>query len=129
MMCHTVSDASVLLSIIAISHNQRELLKRCIDSILAQSIPFEYEVLISDDASSDGSYELAQEYAERYPLIHAFSCNTDDFDPSNKSFRSGINRCNALKHAKGKYVAHIDCDDFLLSYSRIYEKEWKYSYK
>ena len=123
MMCHTVSDASVLLSIIAISHNQRELLKRCIDSILAQSIPFEYEVLISDDASSDGSYELAQEYAERYPLIHAFSCNTDDFDPSNKSFRSGINRCNALKHAKGKYVAHIDCDDFLLSYSRIYEKQ------
>ena len=45
----------MLLSIVVISHNQREQLKRCIDSILAQKIPFEYEVLISDDASNDGS--------------------------------------------------------------------------
>ena len=118
-----VSDNSVLLSIIVISHNQRELLKRCIDSILAQSIPFEYEVLVSDDASSDGSYELAQEYAEQYPMIQAFSCNSDDFNPSNKSFRSGINRCNALKHAKGKYLAHIDADDFLINDSHIYQKQ------
>lgn len=113
----------VLLSIIVISHNQREQLKRCVDSILAQLIPFEYEVLISDDASNDGSYELAKEYERRYPVIHAFTVNTDDFNPSNKSFRSGINRCNALKHAKGKYVAHIDGDDFLLANSRIYEKQ------
>ena len=80
-------------------------------------------MLISDDASSDGSYELAKQYAEQYQTIHAHLCNTDDYDPSNKSFRSGINRCNALKHAKGKYVAHIDGDDFLLSHSQIYQKQ------
>ncbi len=122
-MSQMVLDDSVLLSIIVISHNQREQLKRCVDSILSQSIPFEYEVLVSDDASSDGSYELAQEYAEQYPMIHAFSCNTNDFNPSNRSFRSGINRCNALKHAKGKYLAHIDGDDFLLGQSYIYQKQ------
>ncbi len=111
------------LSIIVITHNQREQLRRCIDSVLAQQIPFEYEVLISDDASTDGSFELAQEYERLYCQVHAYSCNSDDFNPSNKSFRSGINRCNALKHANGKYIAHIDGDDFLLKNSRIYEKQ------
>lgn len=113
----------VVLSIIVISHNQREPLKRCVDSILAQKIPFDYEVLISDDASTDGSYELAQGYADRYPVIHAYSCDTNTMKPSNKSFRSGMNRCNALQHAQGKYVAHIDGDDFLLADSHIYQKQ------
>lgn len=116
-----VSD--LLLSIIVISHNQRDLLKRCVDSILEQSIPFEYEILISDDASSDGSYEMAEQYAKQYRQIKVYSCNTDDYNPSNKTFRSGINRCNALKHAKGKYLAHIDGDDFLLNQSHIYQQQ------
>ena len=113
----------MLLSIIVISHNQHEQLKRCLDSILAQKIPFEYEILISDDASNDGSYELAKEYELHYPVIHAYMVNTDDYNPSNKSSRSGWNRCNALKYARGKYIAHIDGDDFLLPESRIYEKQ------
>lgn len=113
----------MLLSIIVISHNQREQLKRCVDSVLAQQILFDYEVLISDDASNDGSYELAQEYAERYSMVHAYSCDTNTMNPSNKSSRSGYNRCNALQHAKGKYVAHIDGDDFLIKDSQIYQKQ------
>lgn len=114
---------NITLSICVISHNQRNALKRCVDSIIAQNIPFEYEVLISDDASSDGSFELARTYAERYPQVHAYVCNTDNYNPSNKSSRSGWNRCNALKHARGKYIAHIDGDDFLLPDSHIYEKQ------
>lgn len=113
----------MLLSIIVISHNQREQLKRCVDSILAQQIPFDYEVLISDDASKDGSFELAREYAERYSMVHAYSCDTNTMNPSNKSSRSGYNRCNALQHARGKYVAHIDGDDFLIKDSQIYQKQ------
>ena len=113
----------MLLSIIVISHNQREQLKRCLDSILAQKIPFEYEVLISDDASSDGTFELACQYQKEYLQIHAYQCNTDDFNPTTKSSRSGWNRCNALQYAQGKYVAHIDGDDFLLTSSNIYQKQ------
>ena len=113
----------MLLSIIVISHNQREQLKRCIDSILAQKIPFDYEVLISDDASSDGSFELACQYQEAFPLIHVYQCNTDDFNPTTKSSRSGWNRCNAVQYATGKYVAFVDGDDFFYPGKEIYKAQ------
>lgn len=113
----------MVLSIIVISHNQREILKRCINSILAQNIPFEHEIIISDDASEDGTWELAQEFETNYPMISAYQCNTNCFNPITSSDRAGWNRCNGYQHATGRYLAHIDGDDFLLLDSHIYEKQ------
>lgn len=113
----------MLLSICVISHNQREALKRCLDSLLAQSMPFDYEILISDDASLDGSYELACQYQNQYPQIHSYQCNTNDFNPTTKSSRSGWNRCNAVQHATGKYVAFVDGDDFFYPGKDIYQSQ------
>ena len=112
-----------ILSIIVISHNQKEELKRCLNSILAQSIPFEYEILISDDSSIDGTWDVAQDYASRYSQIRAYSCNSDDYHPANTSERSGWNRCNAYQHATGKYIAHIDGDDFFFKGKNLYQKQ------
>ena len=113
----------MLLSIIVISHNQRNALKRCLDSLLAQSMPFDYEILVSDDASSDGSYKLACQYQKDFSQIHAYQCNTDDFNPTTKSSRSGWNRCNAVQHATGKYVAFVDGDDFFYPGKDIYKEQ------
>lgn len=113
----------MLLSIIVISHNQKEQLRRCLDSILAQSIPFEHEIIVSDDASNDGTWELAQEYASHYPQIKAYSCNTSDFNPANTSDRCGWNKCNGYRHATGKYIAHVDADDFFLPGKDIYKEQ------
>lgn len=113
----------MLLSIIVISHNQKDQLRRCVDSILQQSIPFQYEIIISDDNSSEGTWELALEYSSIYKEISAYRCNTSDYNPINNSARSGWNRCNGYKHAKGKYIAHIDGDDFYLSETNILSKQ------
>jgi glycosyltransferase involved in cell wall biosynthesis len=86
-------------------------------------LSFEHEIIISDDASTDGTWELAQEYASKVPEISAYQCNTDDYNPSIRSERSGWNRCNAYKHATGKYIAHVDGDDFFLDGSDIYKKQ------
>lgn len=114
---------SPLLSVIIISHDQRSELRRCVDSVLAQDIPFEYEIILSDDRSTDGTFELAQEYAAKYPFITASQCNSDECDPANNSQRSGWNRCNGYKLAKGKYIAHVDADDYFRKGSKVYEKQ------
>ena len=101
-----------LLSIIIISHNQRDELIRCVDSVLAQDIPFEYEIILSDDRSTDGTFGVANEYASKYPFIIATQCNSNECNPINTSERSGWNRCNGYKYAKGKYIVHIDGDDY-----------------
>ena len=113
----------MLLSIIVISHDKRDLLKRCVDSILEQDLPFEHEIIISDDASTDGSWELALNYQSKFSEVKAYQCNTNDYNPANRSERSGWNRCNGYKHAAGKYIAHIDGDDFLIKGCNIYKKQ------
>ena len=113
----------MVLSIIVICHNQKEQLRRCLNSILAQSLPFEHEIIISDDASNDGTWELAQEYACKYPEIRAYSCDTTEFHPANASDRCGWNKCNAYQHATGKYIAHVDGDDFFLEGKDIYKQQ------
>lgn len=100
------------LSVIIISHNQREQVKRCIESVLSQELPFEYEIVISDDASTDGTWELEQEYEAKYPFIKVYQCNSNDCNPTYGSERSGHNRSNAYNHSCGKYFCHIDGDDY-----------------
>lgn len=114
----------MILSIIIITHNQKELFRRCIDSVLAQDLPFEHEIIVSDDASTDGTWELIKEYEADFPeVIKAFQCNSDDCDPANNSQRSGWNRCNAYKHANGKYIAHVDGDDYFRPGADVYKKQ------
>ena len=116
--------SSIILSIIVISHNQEKELQRCVESILAQGIPFAYELIISDDRSSDGTFELAQEYAQKYPhVIQATQCNSDDCNPANNSQRSGWNRCNGYKLATGKYIAHVDADDYFRANSTCLQQQ------
>lgn len=105
----------MILSIIVISHNQKEQLRRCLESILAQDLPFAHEIIVSDDRSTDGTLELIREYEGRYPgLIKGYWCNSDECHPAMVSERAGYNRINGLKHASGKYLIHVDGDDYYI---------------
>lgn len=113
----------MVLSIIVISHNQRWQLKRCVDSILTMPMPLKHEILISDDASSDGTWELAKEYAKNHASIKALQCNSDDYNPTNDGSRGCWNRCYAYPFASGKYIAFVDGDDFFIDGSDIYKQQ------
>ncbi|MCQ2336020.1 MAG: glycosyltransferase [Paludibacteraceae bacterium] len=104
-----------VLSILIVSHNQVKELQRCIESVLMQDLPFEYEIIISDDNSTDGTWELIMNYQTKYPdVINGYQVNSDDCSPTCTSERSGHNRSNAYRHSKGKYFVHIDGDDYLI---------------
>lgn len=136
-----MNETEIILSIIVISHEQREELRRCLDSILAMNLSLPYEIIVSDDRSTDGTYELAQEYQEKclngqlmenYTGINvsknllrivAVQCNSDLGHCANNSQRSGYNRCNAYPHARGKYIAHVDADDYFRPGATVYEKQ------
>ena len=114
----------MLLSIIIITYNQREEFRRCIDSVLAQELPFEHEIIVSDDRSTDGTWELIEEYVAKYPdLIQGYRCNSDECQPDVTSHRSGWNRCNAYPHARGKYIAHVDADDYFRPGADVYKRQ------
>jgi len=125
----------MILSVLVTSHQQKEQLRRCLESILLQNISYPWEVIISDDRSTDGTYELAKEYATLFnerneikngllyrPVIHAHQCNSDECDPENNSDRCGWNKLNAYEKATGKYFITVDADDYLIG-SSVYNEQ------
>jgi len=114
-----------VLSILVITHNQRELLKRCLSSVLGQKLNVPFEVIVSDDRSDDGTAEYISELQNQITngelqitnltqLIYT-RCNSNDCNPANVSERCGWNKLNAYLQAKGDYFVNIDADDFLRS--------------
>ena len=58
------------VSIITITYNQKEFVNDTIDSCLKQTFDKDkYEIIISDDGSTDGTQEIIQEYANKYKNI------------------------------------------------------------
>lgn len=116
-----MKEKNPILSIIVICHEQREELRRCLDSILAMQMSFEYEIIVSDDRSTDGTREmLEKEYADK---VIATYCNSDEGDCATNSLRSGYNRSHAYPLAKGKYIAHVDADDYFKDGADVYVKQ------
>lgn len=106
----------VVLSVLVVSHNQCHLLARCLDSILAQRLDVPYEVIVSDDRSTDGTWELVRHYQQLYPsIVRGIKCNSDECSPSGRSERCGWNKANAYSHARGEFFVNIDADDYLRS--------------
>ena len=55
-------------SVIVITYNQEHLLPTALDSLFRQSV-LPYEVIIGDDCSTDGTWDVIQEYYKKYPNI------------------------------------------------------------
>ena len=112
-----------VLSILVITHNQCELLKRCLNSVLGQKLNVPFEVIVSDDRSDDGTavymvdlqaqIQSGQKKIENLQELVYTRCNSNDCDPTNVSERCGWNKLNAWRNAKGKYMVNIDADDYL----------------
>ena len=121
-----------VLSILVITHNQHELLKRCLDSVLGQKLNVPFEVVVSDDRSDDGTAKYITTLIQQWKTgelkidnlvdIVYTRCNSDDCDPKNVSERCGWNKLNAYKHARGEYFVNVDADDYLRS-NDIYQAQ------
>ena len=99
------------------------MLRRCIESVVKQALPFEYEIIISDDNSSDGTWELALALAAEYGVIRVHRFNSDDYSPVSRSQRCAWNQGNAFHHSSGKYFIHVDADDYFIEGTEVLKKQ------
>ncbi|MCI8484004.1 MAG: glycosyltransferase family 2 protein [Lachnospiraceae bacterium] len=91
------------VSVIMGVYNGKNGLKRAIDSILNQTFE-DFEFLICDDASTDGSSEILKAYAFRDRRIKIFT------NRKNRKLAASLNRC--IRAASGEYIARMDDDDY-----------------
>lgn len=102
-----------LISIGITCFNAQETIARAIESALAQSWP-NTEIIVTDDASSDGSREIIESYARLHTNIHLIQ-NKENAGVSS-------NRQKILDAAKGNYLVYFDDDDW--SYPDRVEKQY-----
>ena len=93
---------SKLISVIMAAHDSEKYIAESIESILAQTYPC-WELVICDDASSDGTFEIISGYAEKDRRITVLQ------NQSNHGAAATRNRC--IEASRGEYIAVQDDDD------------------
>lgn len=95
------------LSVCVVTYNQEKYVRQCLQSILDQRISFDFEIVISDDFSTDKTRNILKEFSAKYPDIIKLHLQKENIGPyENYSF--------VHKQASGEYIAHVDGDDYCL---------------
>lgn len=98
-----MNNNNPLVSIIMSVYNAEATLCEAIDSIIAQTYR-NWQFVICNDCSSDGTIQILQDYQERYPDKFVIFSNSE-----NHRLSYSLNRC--LQYADGDYIARMDGDD------------------
>lgn len=107
------------LSVIIPVYNTEKYLENCIESILNQTYN-NYEIILVNDGSSDGSSRICDAYAEKYDCISVI--HKENGGPVHT-------RQTGFRASKGKYISYIDSDDHAepQMYQYMMDKIKKYS--
>ena len=93
------------VSIVVPVYNGEKVLKRCVDSVIAQNYS-DWELLLLNDGSRDNSLTICRSYEKKYPQIRVI-------DKENEGVSATRNR--GIAEAKGTYIQFVDCDDYVSS--------------
>ncbi len=92
----------VEISLIIPIFNVEKYLRKCLDSILSQTFS-DFEVICVDDASTDGSWEIIEEYVQKDSRFIGFK---------QSHAGAGASRNAGIELARGKYIQFLDADDY-----------------
>lgn len=95
------------ISVLMLTYNHAPYIKKAIDSVLMQKTKYDYEIIIGDDCSTDGTVDILVEYRNRYPNKIKLLLENE-----NKGIKHNViktyNACN------GEYIAWLEGDDYWL---------------
>jgi glycosyltransferase involved in cell wall biosynthesis len=105
-------DSTPLVSVTMPVYNQGSHLAKALDSILMQKTDFDFEIVISDDNSTDNSRDILEAYYQKYP---------DKIKLLFAEKNRGVNNSSleVFKNCKGKYLAFLDGDDYWINENKL----------
>lgn len=108
----------VKVSVIIPIYNTEKFLRKCVDSIINQTLQ-EIEIILINDGSTDNSHNICLEYTEKYPEKIRYV--------NNKNMGCSATRNLGIKLAQGEYIAFVDSDDYVDKdmYEKLYLKTIK----
>lgn len=94
-----------LVSIFCVSYNHEQFIAQALDGFVMQKTNFDYEIVISDDCSTDNTKSIINEYIKKYPKLFK------DVSPR-KNLGMQKNWLHTLNACTGKYIALCEGDDY-----------------
>lgn len=97
----------IMVTVLCTAYNHKDYIEDAMKGVLNQKTNFKYELLIHDDASTDGTAEIIQEYEQKYPqLIRIIMQKKNQFQ------HCRIYPTFLFPEVRGKYVAFCEGDDY-----------------
>jgi len=96
------------VSVCVVTYNQEDYIGQCLQSVVDQVTDFDFEIIVGDDCSTDSTRSIVTDFCTRYPekvrpIFHS------------KNVGPYLNYLHVHEAATGRYVAHIDGDDYALA--------------
>ncbi|NEV93949.1 glycosyltransferase [Psychroflexus sp. YR1-1] len=102
-----------VVSVCIQTYQHVSFIEQCLDSILIQETDFNYEILLGEDASTDGTREICMDYANRFPdKIRLFLHHRENNIKIGGQPTGRFNFLYNLYSANGKYIAVCEGDDY-----------------
>ncbi len=98
-----------VVTVCCITYNHVKFVRECLDSIVTQETDFAFDILIHDDASTDGTADVVREYINKYPDL--FIPMLEEENQYSRGKRSILIQF-MLEKARGDYIAVCEGDDF-----------------
>lgn len=101
-------ENDIMVSVYCLAYNHEKYIRSALDGFVMQKTDFKYEVLVHDDASTDGTAQIIREYAKKYPEIIKPIYQTEN------QYSKGINvtKSFVIPRILGRYVAICEGDDY-----------------
>ncbi len=109
-----MTQAGKRLSVALVTYNHRAYIGEALDSVLRQQVTGDWEIVVGDDASTDGTTELLRAYQRRHPERIRLLLNS-----ANRGDGGRGNYTATLAACTGDYVAYLDGDDYWLGVDKL----------
>lgn len=97
-----------IVSIVCLCYNHSAFIRQALDGFVMQKTSFPIEIVIHDDASTDDSVKIIKEYEGRFPNLFHCIYREENWYSQKKNILLDIFK----NHARGKYVAYCEGDDY-----------------
>ncbi len=109
-----------MVSVLVVTYQHAQFIAECLEGILMQQTTFPVEVLVGEDASTDGTREICQRYAAAYPdRIRLFLRRREDVLHIMGRPTGRANFISLLESAKGRYITLCEGDDYWIDPDKL----------